>query len=60
MTVNELASYLGVPAATIYRLLRQQKMPAYRVGAEWRFNSDSIDRWSKTEANPAIGKLRLR
>jgi len=45
MTVMEVAEYLHVHPSTIYRLLRKQEIPAFRVGSDWRFNRESIDSW---------------
>ncbi len=45
MTVRELADYLRVHPATIYRLLKQKRIPAFKVGSDWRFDRESIDRW---------------
>jgi len=45
MTVEEAAGYLRVGKKTIYRLLKQGKIPATRVGQQWRFNKASIDEW---------------
>jgi excisionase family DNA binding protein len=45
LTVRELAAYLRVHQATVYRLLREQKLPAFRVGADWRFSREAIERW---------------
>jgi len=45
MTVEEAAGYLRVGKKTIYRLLKQGKIPATRVGQQWRFNKASIDKW---------------
>jgi excisionase family DNA binding protein len=45
MTVSELAVYLRVHATTIYRLLKDNKVPAFRVGSDWRFSRRAIDRW---------------
>jgi excisionase family DNA binding protein len=45
MTVEEAAVYLRVGKKTIYRLLKQGKIPATRVGQQWRFNKVSIDEW---------------
>jgi excisionase family DNA binding protein len=47
MTVGEVADYLRVTHKTIYRLLRQGKIPATKVGQLWRFDSASIDNWLK-------------
>ena len=45
LTVRELAGYLRVHQATVYRLLREHKLPAFKVGADWRFNREVIERW---------------
>jgi excisionase family DNA binding protein len=45
MTVNEVANYLKVHTATIYRLLKRGALPAFRVGFDWRFKKEAIDEW---------------
>lgn len=45
LTVREVSDYLRVHPSTIYRLLRQRQLPAFRVGSDWRFNVEAIDRW---------------
>jgi excisionase family DNA binding protein len=45
LTVSELADYLRVHQATIYRLLKMRKLPAFRVGSDWRFDRKTIDEW---------------
>jgi excisionase family DNA binding protein len=45
LTVRELAGYLRVHQTTVYRLLREQKLPAFRVGSDWRFNREAIEQW---------------
>ena len=45
MTVKELSGYLKVHPSTIYRQLRRGRLPAFKVGSDWRFNIESIDRW---------------
>ena len=45
MTVGEVADYLRVTKKTIYRLLGQSKIPATKVGNQWRFKRSSIDDW---------------
>jgi excisionase family DNA binding protein len=48
LTVNELAGYLRVHPATIYRLLKARQLPAFRVGFDWRFKRDTIDEWVRS------------
>ena len=45
MTLEEVASYLRVHPSTIYRLLKKRQLPAFKVGSDWRFNVESINRW---------------
>jgi excisionase family DNA binding protein len=45
MNVTELAEYLRIHRTTIYRLLKAGKLPAFRVGSDWRFNVEAIDDW---------------
>ena len=49
MTVTEVAQYLRVHATTIYRLLKENRVPAFRVGSDWRFSRDAIDRWMRSQ-----------
>lgn len=44
-TIVEVAAYLRVHPGTVYRLTRTGKLPAFKVGGEWRFFSDMIDDW---------------
>ena len=47
MTLDEVADFLQVHPSTIYRLLKRHSIPAFKVGSDWRFNQDSIERWIK-------------
>jgi excisionase family DNA binding protein len=43
--VSEAAEYLRAPKTTIYMLAETNKMPAFKVGRQWRFRKDAIDKW---------------
>lgn len=45
MTLQQVADYLQVNKKTIYRLLEQSKIPATKVGRQWRFEKALIDVW---------------
>jgi excisionase family DNA binding protein len=49
LTLENVAEYLRVHPSTIYRLLRKKQLPAFKLGRDWRFHRESIDRW-RTEA----------
>jgi excisionase family DNA binding protein len=51
MTVIELAEYLRISRASVYRLVRQRQIPVSKVGRQLRFRKDTVDVWlSKDEA----------
>jgi excisionase family DNA binding protein len=45
LKISELSSYLRIHRSTIYRLLKNRELPAFRVGSDWRFSVEAIDRW---------------
>jgi excisionase family DNA binding protein len=45
LTVKEVAKYLHVSRTTIFRLLKRHELPAFKIGGDWRFNVEQIDRW---------------
>jgi len=60
MTVRELADYLRIHPSTIYRLLKQKRIPAFKFGREWRFNRETIDRWRPRTAKNRGGANSYR
>jgi excisionase family DNA binding protein len=51
MTTKEVAQYLRVDQYTIYRLVTQKKIPAFKIGNQWRFKRSVLERWLKTKMN---------
>ncbi len=45
ITVGELAEYLRVHRSTLYRLLKRQQLPGFKIGSDWQFNVEAIDQW---------------
>jgi excisionase family DNA binding protein len=45
LTLENVAAYLRVHPSTIYRLLKKKQLPAFKLGRDWRFDRESIDRW---------------
>lgn len=56
LTLEEVASYLRVHPSTIYRLLKKGRLPAFKVGSDWRFNLESIDNWASALESNYRGK----
>jgi len=47
MDIKELSEYLGIGKSKIYSLIRQKKIPASRIGRQYRFSKEIIDAWLK-------------
>jgi len=45
LTIEELATYLKIPKSTLYKLVREGKIPSQKIGRHWRFRKQAIDRW---------------
>lgn len=49
MTVKQAAEYLGMSLNTMYKLLRQRKLPARRIGYQWRIRKAILDKFLEGE-----------
>jgi excisionase family DNA binding protein len=45
MTLEEVATYLRLKPQTIYRWAQEKRIPAAKLGKEWRFRRSILDRW---------------
>ena len=57
MTAQELSAYLKITTTTIYKLAQQGDIPSFKIGSEWRFKKDLIDRWLENGAGLAPKKI---
>jgi excisionase family DNA binding protein len=53
MTVHDVASYLRLSEAKVYRLAKEGCVPSFRLGKSWRFRRDLIDEWTRKVTLPA-------
>ena len=61
MEIKQTADYLQMNKMTVYKLARQDRIPAFKVASEWRFRKDLIDRWllSQLKGKAEAGGLGL-
>ncbi|HPM11819.1 MAG TPA: helix-turn-helix domain-containing protein [Paludibacter sp.] len=45
LTIDELAAYLKISKSTLYKLVREGKIPSQKIGKHWRFRKGAIDQW---------------
>lgn len=49
MKVNDVAEYLRLSEAKVYRMANNGQLPALRLGKTWRFNKEILDDWIRRE-----------
>jgi len=58
LTTEEVLEYLQVNLRTVYRLIKAGKIPAVRVGRQWRFRKRDIDAWLDSQRPRGGGGAR--
>jgi excisionase family DNA binding protein len=51
LTLEQVAEYLNVDKFTVYRLLSDKELPAFKVGNQWRFKRKMIEHWLMKNSN---------
>jgi excisionase family DNA binding protein len=52
LTLDEVAEYLNVDKFTVYRLVGQRQLPAFKVGGQWRFSQEMLEAWLIAQKSP--------
>jgi excisionase family DNA binding protein len=45
LTVEDVAKRFAVNVTTVYRLVQRGKLPAFKVGNQWRFSKIRLEEW---------------
>ena len=57
LTIEELSRYLRISKSTLYKQVRERKIPCQKIGRRWRFRKTAIDRWlDETRTNGPLTK----
>lgn len=49
MSIFEAAKYLGISVFSLRKFARERKLPAGKVGRQWRFNKDDLDNFLRDQ-----------
>lgn len=58
LTIVGLSAYLKISKSTLYKLVREGKIPCQKIGRQWRFHKDAIDRWLQNDSYNAKRERR--
>ena len=48
--MEEICQYLGISRDTAMKWITKNSMPAHRIGRLWKFKTDEIDEWVKSDS----------
>jgi excisionase family DNA binding protein len=57
MTLEEVAAYLRLKPQTIYTWAQEKRIPAAKLGKEWRFKKSIIDQWFLKHIDDAFEEI---
>lgn len=59
LTAKEVAEYLNIHPLTVHRYAREGRIPAFKIGTDWRFHKRYIEKWirQKVSSNSDDRKL---
>jgi excisionase family DNA binding protein len=60
LTITEVAERLRMHAVSVYRLVKEARLPVFRIGRMLRFDADEVEQWMLNAKPPAGRKRRHR
>ena len=54
MTLAETCRYLKITPRTLYRYLQNRRIPAFKLGKEWRFVRSDLEQWIRDRTRTAV------
>ncbi|NIA29737.1 MAG: excisionase family DNA-binding protein [Actinobacteria bacterium] len=58
LSAEDICEYFGIGRDTLYKLIYNKGLPAYRLGKLWKFKKKEVDRWLKISARPPVRKQK--
>ena len=58
LDAKDVSDYLHVHLFTVHKYAREGKIPAFKIGADWRFHRKSIDKWIREKEQGNISRDR--
>jgi excisionase family DNA binding protein len=50
LTTAETCRYLKVAPRTLYRYIKQKRVPAFKLGKDWRFVKSELELWVRKQS----------
>ena len=60
LSIEDVAKRFGVNATTVYRLAQRGKLPAFKVGNQWRFSREMLEAWVSEQTAAERARVQKR
>ncbi len=60
MSIKELSEYVGLSKSKIYQLIRNKRIPASKIGRQYKFSKEIIDSWLKEKIITCSGDVQMK
>ena len=51
LSVADMASEFGIHEMTFYRMIRDKKIPAFKIGSQWRIRRADLEKWLESRCS---------
>jgi excisionase family DNA binding protein len=58
LTTAETCRYLKVAPRTLYRYIQERRVPAFKLGKDWRFVKSELEQWLRKKSREQFRKVR--
>ncbi len=58
MDIKDVANYLKIKEQTVYRLAQNGKIPALKIGGQWKVKKEHLDRMFDEILNEKLKELK--
>ena len=60
LSVDDVAQRFGVNSTTVYRLAQRGRLPAFKIGNQWRFSEEMLEAWVSEQTAAERTRLQTR
>jgi excisionase family DNA binding protein len=51
LSVADMATEFGIHEMTFYRMIRDKKIPAFKIGSQWRVRRSDLNKWLESHSS---------
>ena len=60
MTLRETSEYLAISPDTLYKYVKENRIPAFKLGNRWRFKKSRLDQWMEEKSSQMEAQKRKK